>query len=57
MKTSTNTITGTGLFNVLIVLWSVWYLGAAFFAPPVWFHIIGVAAFMLTIFRIARGDD
>ncbi|OJW35064.1 MAG: hypothetical protein BGO54_02625 [Sphingobacteriales bacterium 46-32] len=51
------TFTGTGLFYLLLILWSVWYMVAAFAKPPLWFHIIGAVALFLTFFRIIRGDD
>lgn len=46
------TFTDTGLFYLLLILWAVWYLMAAFAEPPFWFQTVGVVALFLTFFRI-----
>jgi hypothetical protein len=49
--------TGNTLLLVIILLYTVWFMGAAFFDEPIWFHVVGAIATALFILRIARGDD
>lgn len=49
--------TGNTLLLLIVLLYAIWYLGAAFFEVQAWFHIIGAIATALFILRIVRGDD
>lgn len=50
-------ITGNGLLIAIVLLFAFYFMAFAFASPPVWLHITGVAAVVLFIVRIVRGDD
>ena len=49
--------TGNSLLAVIILLYTVWFMGVAFVDSNSLFHIAGALATILFIFRIIRGDD
>jgi hypothetical protein len=49
--------TGNSLLVIIILLFTVWFMGIAFVEPNSLFHIAGALATILFIFRIIRGDD
>ncbi len=49
--------TGNILLSIIIVLFTIWYIGYAFFNPGEWFHLFGALGLILFLVRIFRGDD
>jgi hypothetical protein len=48
--------TGNVLLTIIILLYSIWFMGIAFWGEP-WLHLAGGLATILLIVRIVRGDD
>jgi hypothetical protein len=53
----TTKITGNGLLTFIIILYTLWFMGIAFFDVGPLFHITGALATLLFVVRIVRGDD
>jgi len=44
------------LFWSINILFAVWMFAFSFYTMPTWFHVTGIVALLLLIYRIVRGD-